>query len=132
MSAKGRDGFYFLPSGGTINGSKYVELFEEKLVLHMEIHHCTIFMHDGAPCHKSRLEQQFLDSQHIKVLDWPGNSPDLNPNENLRAIMKAKVFEKQPLSLEALRKMIKEVWVHEISPHYCLTLSVVCHVASRK
>ena len=68
-----------------MNGSKYVELLNEKLVIHMEILSCTIFVHDGAPYHKSGLVQQFFDSQHIKVLDWPENSPDLNPHENLRS-----------------------------------------------
>ena len=52
--------------------------------------------------------QQFLDSQHIKMFDLPGNSSDLNPTENLWALMKAKESEKQPSSLEALRKVIKE------------------------
>ena len=70
----------------------------------MEIHNCTIFMHDGDPCHKSRLAHQFLNSQHIKVLDWPGNSSDLNPIENLWASIKVKVFEKQPSNIEALQK----------------------------
>ena len=122
MSAKARAGLYFLPPGSTINSSKYVELFKQKLVLHMEIHNCTIFMHDGAPCHKIRLVQQFLDSQPIKVPDWLGNSPDLNPIKNLWALMKAKVSEKQLSSLEALRKVIKKVWILEISPNYCLKL----------
>ena len=118
MSTKGIDGLYFLPPGSTRNGSKYVELFKEKLVQHVKIYDCTIFMHDGALCHKSRLVQQFLDGQPIKVLYWPGNSPDLNPNKNLRALMKAKVSEKQPSTLEELQEMIKEVWVHEIFPNY--------------
>ena len=34
--------------------------------------------------------------------------------------MKAKESEKQPSSLEALRKVIKEVWVHEISSFLAL------------
>ena len=69
MSAKSRVRLYFLTPESTINGSKYVELFKKKLVLHMEIHNCTTFMYDGAPCHKSRLVQQFFESQNVKVLD---------------------------------------------------------------
>ena len=49
-------------------------------------------------------------------------SHDLNPIENLWALLNAKVSEKQPSNLEALRKVIKKVWVHEISPDYWLNL----------
>ena len=56
------------------------------------------------------------------MLYWPGNSHDLNLIDNLWDLMNAKVSEKQPSSLEALRKVIKKVWVHEICPDYCLNL----------
>ena len=58
----------------------------------------------------------------VKILDWPGNSPDLNPIENLWTVMKDKVVKKQPSSLPDLCRAIKEVCVNEISKEYCANL----------
>jgi len=88
----------------------------------MTVHDTTIFMHDGAPCHRSKIVKKFLGENRVKTLDWPGNSPDLNPIENLWAKMKDLVAEKQPSSGKALINTIKEVWVKEISTDYCSSL----------
>ena len=76
-------------------------------------------MQDGVPCHCSKVAKNFLDSNNIDLLEWPGNSPDLNPIKNLRTNMKNKVSEKQTLSGAELVKAIKEVWLKEISKEYC-------------
>ena len=65
---------------------------------------------------------EFLCQQRIKVLDWPGNSPDLNPIENLRDILKDKVADKQPTSAKHLQEVIKESWVKDLTREYCSTL----------
>ena len=54
----------------------------------MNVHNTIIFMQDGAPCHRSKIVKKFLEENHVTTLDWPGNSPDLNPIENLWAKMK--------------------------------------------
>ena len=55
-----------------------------------------IFMQDGAPAHTSRKTQQWyrdnLNSFWEKA-EWPGNSSDLNPIENLWSILKGKLDE---------------------------------------
>ena len=66
---------------------------------------------------KTGLSNNFLIASISKCFTG-GNIPDLNPIENLWALMKAKGSKKQPSSLEALRKVTKEVWVHKISSDY--------------
>jgi len=85
----------------------------------MAVHNCTIFMQDGAPCHRSKVAKTFLAENRIKVLDWPGNSPYLNPVENLWTNMKNRVAEQRPPSAKDFVKVIKEVWVKEISQEFC-------------
>jgi len=122
MSKSGTAGLYFLPPKTTMNGAKYLELLRQKVQLHMEVHRCTIFMHDGAPCHRSKIVTDYLASQNIQVLEWPGNSPDLNPIENLWSTMKDKVAERQPSSQGDLVTVIKQVWTMGLSKDLCAEL----------
>ena len=107
-----------------MNGPRYVEIeiMQEKLKLHMEIHNCTVSMQDSAPCHRSKMMSEFLCQQQIKVLDWPRNSPDLNLIEKLWDILKDKVANKQLTSAKHLEEVIKESWVKDLTQEYCLTL----------
>lgn len=79
-------------------------------------------MHDGAPCHRSKLVKSYLQEKNVAVLDWPGNSPDLNPIENLWQVMKNKVADQHPPSIESLKTAIKIVWTQKITSQYCCNL----------
>ena len=79
-------------------------------------------MQNGAPCHRSKVAKNFLDSNNIDLLECPENSPNLNLIENLWTNIKNIVLEKQPLSGAEWVKAIKEVWVKEISKKYCQSL----------
>ena len=52
------------------------------------------------------------------MIDWPSNSPDLNPIENLWAILKKKVekrvgvwlIEKKKLTIDEFQAIIRQEW----------------------
>ena len=60
MSAKGTAGLNFLQLSTTMNGIKYLSLLKEKLDIHQVVHDCNAFMHNGAPCHRSKLVKDYL------------------------------------------------------------------------
>jgi len=79
-----------------------------------------LFMQDNAPCHKSTCILDFLKENHVPVMEWPPQSPDLNPIENLWIDLKARfhkrfleMFSHPSKSLEARYRygeILQEVW----------------------
>ena len=65
---------------------------------------------DNDPKHTSRVAQEFLNSNVPEVMDWPSNSPDLNPLENLWAIVKRNVEKCRPKNLSELESFLGEKW----------------------
>jgi hypothetical protein len=48
----------------------------------MAMRHSTYFMQDVDPCHASKRIKDFLKDKPFEVINWPGNSPELNPIDN--------------------------------------------------
>lgn len=69
-----------------------------------------LFQQDNDPKHRSRLAKKWFSENHIPELQWPSNSPDLSPIENLWSILKTKVAEKNPSKLDSLVALIKKSW----------------------
>ena len=53
------------------------------------------FMQDNDPEHTSNLVKNWFSSEQIPVLDWPAQSPDLNPIENLWNEVKVEIAKKK-------------------------------------
>jgi len=71
----------------------------------------SIFMQDGAPCHRSRSTLTFLENHGVCLLsDWPAQSPDLNIIENLWATLKKNVSRRHPKNKEDLWAILQEEW----------------------
>jgi hypothetical protein len=83
FSWKGRGALEWLKKGEMMNGQRYCRILDEKLEFFMTQHGTTYFLQDGASCHKSKIISfWFQERLNIKLIDWLGNSPDLNPIEN--------------------------------------------------
>ena len=104
------------PCEGMMNSQKYIEILRRRVIPEMTKSFPEsdgIFQQDKAPCHTSKAVKKFAEENRLKILDWPGNSPDINPIENLWAIIKKRLRRKDCTTKTKLIQAIIEVWFHD-------------------
>jgi transposase len=112
---------------GTLNGDLYLDILKDELQRTIKYYGLdrskVIFQQDNASCHKTAEVRRWLDSKSFKVLEWPAQSPDLNPLETLWAIVKRRLneFETPPSGMLELWERIEQIW-NEVSPETCREL----------
>ncbi len=86
-----------------------------------------IFQQDLAPAHTAKSTKSWLNYHGVGVLDWPANSPDLNPID--WGIVKRKMRNKRPKNADELKATVKETWA-SIPPQQCYKLitSMPCQI----
>ncbi len=119
MSSAGVGPLCFLKS--TVNTAIYQEILEhfmlpsaDKLYGDADF----IFQQDLAPAHTAKGTKSWFNDHGVTVLDWPANSPDLNPIENLWGIVKRKMRDTRPNNADELKAAIKATWA-SIPPQQC-------------
>ena len=109
---------------GTMNSAKYKQVLESKLLPSIQKFSISnpIHLDDSAPCHRTNEIKAWHSQNGIQKIDWPGNSPDLNPIENLWSILKYKIKRRPINSKIKLIEEIKKIWDNEISQELCANL----------
>ncbi len=119
MSSAGVGPLCFLKS--TVNAAIYQEILEHFMLpsadkLYGDANF--IFQQDLAPAHTAKGTKSWFNDHGVTVLDWPANSPDLNPIENLWGIVKRKMRDTRPNDADELKATVKETWA-SIPPQQC-------------
>uniref|UniRef100_A0A8C4RHK9 Tc1-like transposase DDE domain-containing protein n=1 Tax=Erpetoichthys calabaricus TaxID=27687 RepID=A0A8C4RHK9_ERPCA len=62
------------------------------------------------PKHTAKISKEWFQDNSVNVLEWPSQSPDLNPIEHLRRDLKTAVHRRFPSNLMELERCCKEEW----------------------
>ena len=63
-------------------------------------------MQDNDPKHTSRRVKSWFIENRVAVMDWPAQSPDLNPIENLWTDVKEAVYSQKPKNQQELWQVV--------------------------
>ena len=100
---------------GTMNGAKYISMLNSRLLPQIrnwfEQEPC-IFQQDSAPCHTAKAVYAWFKTNKIKVLKWPGNSPDMNPIESMWNQLKDEIHNVPITTKVQLIERLIQVWFH--------------------
>lgn len=102
---------------GPFTSKKYIKLLSKHFIplYHNLSENCdndVLFQQDNDSRHKSEATMEWLDEHGVSLLDWPANSPDLAPAENIFGILARAVYaEKSSYNTKGeLEDAIRACW----------------------
>jgi DNA-directed RNA polymerase subunit F len=97
---------------GRLNAAGYVDILKSHLLPFGQRKHNNnyIFQQDNAPIHTARFSKAFFDQKKMQIIEWPANSPDLNPIENIWGMMKMEIAKLTPNTKEELKSMVEQTY----------------------
>lgn len=101
-----------------MTGKFYIDIVDEclkKSVLKLGLSRRYIFQPDNDPKHTCKLAQEYFKKKKIKILEWPPQSPDLNPIEHLWSYLDRELPFEQRKNKSEIFYLIRRKW-EAISP----------------
>lgn len=97
---------------GTMNATMYRDILTQHMLPYAtrRMPRDWIFQQDNDPKHSSKLIKEFLIAKKIRVLDWPSQSPDLNPIEHLWQELKLRTGNKKHSNKTELWQDLQNQW----------------------
>ncbi len=102
FSAAGTEGLVRVEE--KLNAPKYRDSLNENPVQSIQE------QQDNDPKHTAKITKEWLHNNSVTVLEWPSQSPDLNPIEHLWRDLKMAVHQRLPSNLTELERICKEEW----------------------
>ncbi|KAG2457260.1 TCB1 transposase, partial [Polypterus senegalus] len=98
---------------GKMNAAKNRDILDKNLLQSakdLRLGRRFTFQQDNDPKHTAKITKEWLHNNSVTVLEWPSQSPDLNPIEHLWRDLKMAVVQRLPSNLTELEMICKEEW----------------------
>ena len=103
-----------------LDAAFFVKILEWHLLANAEVYHAMkwFLIQDNDPKHTNKLAKKWMsDNIPNNVLDWPSQSPDFNPFENVFVWMKNQLNRNRPRKIADLKTHLEEIWDY-ITPEF--------------